>query len=114
MHLRERPRRREVERAGAKHIAAPQFGEQAGLHAQSHSPVPEAIRSMASVRNYIKVRKRGLHCRALSCPLSGSELRASGVRFGPIAAHQVRSSPLMGAAALVAPYYWANEMGMRE
>jgi hypothetical protein len=57
-HLREQPRRGEVESAGAKNIAAPQFGEQAGLHAQSHSPVPEAIRSRISVGAYLAARKR--------------------------------------------------------
>ena len=65
--------------------AATQFGEQAGLHAQSYSPVPVAFRSRASVRNYIKGRKLGLRYRIVSVrfPAVSYGYRASGSNRKP-------------------------------
>jgi hypothetical protein len=55
------------------------------------SPVPEEIRSTPSVCDYVKVRKR-VALPQHERPLTGNELRASGVRFGPEAAFRSEQS----------------------
>jgi len=69
-----------MECARAQHIAAPQFGGPATLHAQTYSPVPVVIRSTPSVSDYAKVRKRGLR-RLTNGPLPQFDVRFQAVSW---------------------------------